>query len=139
MHYASVCCYIAKSLVFGKVNGFASMPRLLIRSITFVHETFHRSADPREVTLPLRLFMWYEVLGDFQGLLRDVGLVFIYSVTLYIIECRVSSGVPNTKKQMKALSLWPRALSWPGCYFLEVIFACAYVREFQEQSKKSLL
>ena len=90
MHYASVCCCIAKSLVFGKVNGFTSMPGLLIRSFTFVHETFHRSADPREVTFPLRRFMWYEVLGDFQGLLRDVGLVFIYSVTLYIIECRVS-------------------------------------------------
>ena len=47
-------CYIAKLLVFGKVNGFATMPGLLTCSITFVHETFHRSADPGEVKLLVR-------------------------------------------------------------------------------------
>ena len=134
MHYASVCCYIAKSLVFGKVNGFASMPGLLIRSITFVHETFHRSADPGEVTLPLGRFMCYEVLGDFQALLRDVGPVFIHSVTLDIIDCRVSSGVPNTKKQMKALSLQPHVLSWPGCDFFWKSFSHVLVRESSKNS-----
>lgn len=39
-------CYIAKSLVFGEVNGFAAAPGLLIRSIAFVHWTFHCSTDP---------------------------------------------------------------------------------------------
>ena len=58
-------CDIAKSLVFGKVNGFAATTRLLVRSITFAHYTFHRGADPGEATLRLRHFMCYEVFGGF--------------------------------------------------------------------------
>ena len=58
-------CDIAKSLVFGKVNGFAATTSLLVRSITFVHYTFHRGADPGELTLSLTHFMWYEVVGGF--------------------------------------------------------------------------
>ena len=46
---------VAKSLVFGKLHGFAAMPSLLIRSVAFVHQAFHRGADPGEVTLSINM------------------------------------------------------------------------------------
>ena len=54
-----------KALVFGKVNGFVATTSLLVRSITFDHWTFHRGADPGEVTLSPGHFIWYEVVSGF--------------------------------------------------------------------------